>query len=229
MKTYWDYSNKERSELTEERVTELLDYELMALGVLKPKPPVLEEIDPVKLETRRLYKIKHGSGHDFDVLFARAEDALAVAGMEIYRDAYDYQTARSCAESATGCSVEAVDVADQAAKMALTQALVSERAKKQRNEKLTSDFNTAVEKCKQSCKAIWEDWHNCRSEAFDNQRVIDTFDEYKRMTDGSDALAMKFLRKAFPDGQIADAFAWFGKSVPEENPPMPAMKAPEQQ
>ena len=51
MKTYWDYSEKERAKLTEEEIKELLDVELMTKGIKKITAPELKVIQEVKVNT----------------------------------------------------------------------------------------------------------------------------------------------------------------------------------
>jgi hypothetical protein len=57
MKRYWDYSEQERAELTAEQVEKLLAYELMEQGVLVVEPLRVEEIQEIKLPTRRVFML----------------------------------------------------------------------------------------------------------------------------------------------------------------------------
>ena len=214
MKPYWDYSEKERSEMTEEQVRILLDYELMAEGVLKPKPPVLETFEPVKLATGTYYKIRHGYGSAFDILFTKLEDATSVAKMTLGRSESDWHCGREFAILKDDLAIETVELPSEDQKAAASSALVQEKQKRDRNEKMTSEFNTASKKCDEACERIWKDWHGCRACASGHQKIIDTFKEYQRLA-GDDVVAAKFLAKAFGKTAIVEAFEWFGLSTPE--------------
>ena len=76
MKTYWDYTERERSEMTEDQVTALLDVELMSKGVLKVVAPILNKIEPVDLPTETKYEAG-------GILFVTVEQAQAFLALKL--------------------------------------------------------------------------------------------------------------------------------------------------
>lgn len=209
MKTYWDYSEKERSEMTEEQVAGFLDCELMSKGVLKPEPLVLEPVAEVSLPTVTGYRLKL-DWREIGPVFVNQADAIAVAAMPMLHEDSDYQTGRTFASPMGQVSVIPVSLPPDSCKAQAHLQLVQIKAAKERNEKAQKAFDTAQAAVEKATCEMWDDWHGCRAMASGHRRIISTFEEYTRLASGDRSVARKFLCKAFPEPAIADAFAWFG-------------------
>jgi hypothetical protein len=218
MKTYWDYTDKERSAMTEDQVRGFLDCELMSKGVLKPEPLKLEPVDEIKLPTTTFYRLKRDWRNVGDIVFTRYEDALAVARMDVRNIEGDYQTGREFASPVDSLSVVEVQVSSDACKAEAKAALVQEKERKERNKKAQEAFDKATEAVTKASSDVWSDWHSSRSWASAHQRVVDTLTEYTKLAGGDERLAATFLAKAFSEDQIIEAFAWFEMEDPRSVP-----------
>lgn len=211
MKTYWDHSDRERSEMTEDQVRAFLDYELMALGVLKPKAPVLEAVEEVALPAKTFFRLKFNDWHDVNVLFVRLEDAMAVSEMQLARAENDYQAGREFGQPVSRCTVEKVELPGPESKDAARQALIVEKQRKDRNEKAQSEYAKACQAADKSCEGIWKDWYASREMADKYARIRDTMADYIKLTDGNAEMARTFLAKAFGEDDIRESEEWFAE------------------
>jgi hypothetical protein len=226
MKTYWDYTDKERSEMTEEQVHGFLGCELMSKGVLKPEPLKLDPVDEVKLDTTVYYRLKRDWRVVGDIVFSRYEDALAVARMTVLHAESDYQTGREFASQVNDLSVAEVALPNESLKSEAKSALEQEKLRKDRNKKAQEAFDKATAEVTKATADIWNDWYASKSMARDYQRVIDTMAEYTALTGGDMHMAATFLAKSFTEDRITDAFEWFGmidpRKVLDQSEPAPA-------
>lgn len=218
MKTYWDYTDKERSAMTQEQVAGFLDCELMSKGVVKPEPLKLEPIEEIKLPTTTYYRLKRDWRNVGDIVFASYEDALAVTRMKIVSVEGDYVTGRDFAAAIDGLSVSEVAVSPESCKSEAKTALVQEKERKERNKKAQESFDKSNEEITKATRALWADWFSCQSMARQHQKVIDTLAEYTKLTGGDERLALTFLEKAFNSDQIKESLEWSGMTDPRERP-----------
>lgn len=218
MKTYWDYSEKERSEMDEVQVAGFLDCELMSKGVLKPAPLVLEPVEEIKLPTETYYRLKRDWRDIGNVLFASPEDAQTVARMVLFSSDRDFETGRDFVQRIDDLSVMAVQLSAEESKAQAKAALVQEKERKERNQKAKDAFEKATEAASKATAAIWSDWQACLSMAREHQKVRDTLADYTKLTEGDEVLATQFLAKAFSEQAIAEAFAWFEMEDPRLRP-----------
>ena len=214
MKTYWDYTDKERSAMSEEQVRGFLDCELMSKGVLKPEPLKLETVDEIKLPTTTFYRLKRDWQFVGDIVFAKYEDALAVSRMDLRHIDSDYQTGRDFASTFDKLAVVEVAVSGDCYKAEAKAALVQEKERKERNKKAQDAFDKASEDVTKATSDIWSDWYSCQSQSREHQRIVDTLAEYTKIAGGDEHLAATFLAKAFSEDQISDAFKWFEMGDP---------------
>ena len=204
MKTYWDYSEKERSEMTEDAVRGMLDMELMDRGVLKVVAPVLREIKPVNLPKRVFFEVG-------PVIFSTMEQAAAFIALEPMTESYKYEAGwENKFPKKMDDAPKQVSLTDEQSILNAITVLASNKSAKEENEKATKIYEEAAKKMEKTIGGVWDDWFRCRQVASDHKKVIDTLETYKAMTNGDAALAEKFLEKVFDAGQIHDALVWFG-------------------
>lgn len=213
MRTYWDHSEKERSEMDEEQVRGLLDYELMSKGVLKPVEPKLETVEPIETKMRTLYRIR-GAYRDFGLLFESAEDASIVTKLPLYIEDRDYDIGRDFAKKLDDASIVAVEVCDPEMKGGIRQKLVEQHQKEEANRAAAAEYQKQVEAASKATSELWADWRSCQGQARRMERIRDTFADYAKLAEGDQTVAMKFLRKAFGDDEILQAFSWFDMELP---------------
>jgi DNA-directed RNA polymerase subunit N (RpoN/RPB10) len=204
MKTYWDYSEKERSEMTEEQVRSMLDVELMEKGVLKVEPPVLRPVE--NIEVARQTYFEAGS-----ILFKTAEEAHSFLALHPHKEGYDYSGAGYDYKYAQPLESEVRQVS-----MCIKQDVVNLSTTLAKNKEAKTWNEQAEQKYKKACEAqnkvldgVWEDWYRCRDLTLQHKKVIDTRAEYLQLTNRDEALARTFLAKVFTEEEIKDAMEWF--------------------
>jgi len=203
MKTYWDYTEKERSEMTHDDVTALLDVELMTKGVKKLLPVELRKIEQIEVAQKIWFECG-------GILFETAEQAqkfLALLPKKSeynYSIGYDYHFAEDLDPE-----IKQVKLYLEQEVLNLATILSRNKESKEYNERITSEFNKAKEEQDKILKGVWEDWYFCGDKAAKFRDILNTRKEYLRMTNNDAKLADDFLRKIYADGEIAEAFNWF--------------------
>lgn len=221
MQTYWDLSEKDRAALSREDVEKFGDAELMLKGVLKVQPLTLEPLPPVAAPAKQIFRVRVGSKYQqstLDVGFATAEEAqafLALGPLHV------------TAKWLKGKNVEACGPIDEhelvaetmytAAEVTASTATLERRAAVEaENEKRQREYDDAMKKQADALSGMWEDWYACQEKAMRMQRVVDTFNDYVRITGGQRDVAGTFLLKVFDRDVIREATAWTGIEIPTE-------------
>jgi hypothetical protein len=208
MKRYWDYSEQERAELTAEQVEKLLAYELMEQGVLVVEPLRVEEIQEIKLPTRRVFMLSEAQQYSgttsLNIGFETIEQA------ESARDAIRFVRESPWNGTAHVRPVRALTIAseelpDETAVAAAKAVLDENTRRSNANATARREHEEACKKVADATSGIWSDWHDCRRVEARHQKIRDTLADYVRMTDGDAAMARAFLGKAFPADEIEAA------------------------
>lgn len=217
MQTYWDLSEKQRAELTPEQVRAFVDVDLMQEGIINPKPPVLEEITELRLEKASFFAVKGLSQYEDpfpSVLFTTAEDAARFIDLRPREKHNDWQTNTTYCKDPGTLVVYPVETAPEQQVVAARSQLVENRTKKERNEKLSAEYRKACDTAAKVVNAVWDDHRECQAKGEAGKRIVETFEEYKRMAGGNADLAVGFLRKTFKPEAVAEAFEWHGIIAP---------------
>ena len=222
MNTYWDISQQERSELTEEQVKEMLNVELMVAGVRNPKPPVLQEVQKSPLGERKPFfqiisKSKYGSDQPLDAVFETAEKAQRFIELVAYRQDYDYEVGSEFQYGIpiTDCKIQSVELYTLDQINQYRSELKSRKAKAESNEKQLSEFRKASEEAEKVTEKVWSDWAEQKERRQRLSEIVARFREYVKLTGGDETMAMVFLQKAHKSHDIAEAKEWFPGSLPE--------------
>jgi hypothetical protein len=213
MKTYWDHTEQERAGMSEEDVRKLLDFELMEKGVLRVAAPVIEDLVDVDLPKKTLYVVKHGSGHygteeKIGLFFSTLEQAQTFIDLKPMIRLHDYDTSKEYAKTMREPSIIREEAANEQDVLDNRSMLTANKERKQRNAKATQDYEVAARAMEKTLEGVWADWHACKAKASEAQKVIDTLDEYKRLTGGNTELAKTFLAKAFTPERLVAAEEW---------------------
>lgn len=199
MKTYWDYSDKEKAKLTQEEVKSLLDVELMTKGVKKVEAPVLKEIKPVKVAKDLWFEVEN-------IYFKTAEQAQSFLALNPMKSAYDYSVGYDYKYSQEfEQTIKQQELFNRQEVLNLKTVLKENTEAKNHNEKAVSDYEKQVKEQDKILNGVWEDWWRCKERAAELQKVIDTKTEYLRMTDNNEELALSFLKKVFTEEDINEA------------------------
>lgn len=218
MKRYWDYTERERSEMTSAQVEQLLAVELMEKGVARVDPPILDEVDKIEVQKRTYYGAKHagryGTEEAFDCVFDTAEQADAFLALKPkwrnndYSIGTEYDTAMDSVLSLASFPLcEPQNVAN------VRQRIDKAKTAKSSNETKLENYSKALKAVTTATEGVWEDWRELRQQAYEMRKLIGTFNEYVGICDGDRDKAKVFLGKAFLDGQISQAFEWFADEL----------------
>lgn len=215
MKRYFDYSEKERSEMTAETVDSLMARELMEAGVVAPKPPVLEDVPRFEATKTRVYRVKAGYSYLHGFAFRTLEDAEAFTRLSVVDIESGYPSDLTYFKHFDKLGIEPEDVLDQAEFVRVKETAEKAKSIKTANEKATSDYNAECKASRDITEGVWSDWRECREKAARIARIQRTFDEYLNLCDGQGALASRFLAKAYTAEQLQEADEWLGTSFSE--------------
>lgn len=216
MQRYWDYSEKERSELTAEQVEALMVVELMEKGVAKIERPILAEVVTPELPTTTFYEVQHKgdySNTSTGYVFATLAQAQAFVDAKPIEIANEYPAYTKYAKPCNGFAVCPVELPSMQAYLDNKLALEKAKAAKESNDKALKEYNDKAEAMHKATNGVWADWRECRQSALDNKRVIDTLAEYTTICDGDRSKAFVFLGKAFQHEQIQAACEWYGINI----------------
>lgn len=220
MKRYWDYSEKERSEMEREQVQSLLDVELMEKGVLKVKPLVLREVTRVNPgDAKNLFQIvfkgKYGSETVSEFAFETMEQAKALIDLNPQFTDYDYSVGDKFRyyKPMLEAKIQPVELYPECVIANAKSKLKEAKAIEDENTKAKAEHDKDCREVEKACSGVWDDWNDCRSRASEHHRVIDTLADYTK-TAGDTETAMRFLRKVYSDERIQEAHEWFGMECP---------------
>jgi hypothetical protein len=206
MKTYWDYSEKERSQMSEEDVRSLLDVELMSKGVLKVVEPTLREIKTFNISQITYYEVN-------GVFFETADQAQKFLELNPLTSEYDYYGAGYDYKYAAPGSreIKQVMLYDRQEVLNLKIVLTENKIAKEENEKIVRMYNKATEEQNEVFKGVWDDWFDQKNRAFEHQKIQDTRAKYLELAKGDAGIAEIFLKKVFSEDAIAASDKWFNK------------------
>ena len=203
MKLYWDYTEKERSEMTEQQIESLLDSELMSKGVLKVAKPSMAKIEDIKVASETFFAVE-------GIIFKTAEEAQSFLALNPMRENYDYSIGYDYkyAQEITP-EIKQIRLFDRADIANLKSVLSKNNAAKKQNDTLIEQFDKAIKKVNSVLDEVWADWHDCKARASAHQRIVDTRAEYLKLTGENLEMAEQFLKKIFSDEQIEASDIWF--------------------
>ena len=219
MKSYKEHSQLERANMTSDDVESLLKIELMGAGIVEvPKPT--KPVPPPKFEPALeglVFQptIHAGYERSLDFAFLNEEDSVAFAKMQIVKITEDYDVKLKTVEITEGQTK--ISIVSVVSEEMLKQA---KKAKKECSVDLTS-YNSARYKHDEYLvdrdavlDPVWEDWRDMRSIHMKSQQLLSVFNEYVDTCDGDEELAMKFLKKAYTDKAIQEAYEFLEMDCP---------------
>jgi hypothetical protein len=220
MKTYRDLSRKQRSLLTAEEVEKWLDAELMIKGVLRVKPPVLDKVEDVTIETTTYFEVGGSLYGGQGLLFSNEEDALTVTKMlgRVFVKEHEYfgGDTKYIAKSIE-YGIKPIAVMSEQEAINKKAALQRSGEAKANNLKLQKEYDDATKEQNKVLNGVWEDWHECRSLGERHQRILSTREEYRQLVaksqpeldeDSRNRIAEGFLLKSFDAERVLAADEW---------------------
>lgn len=203
MARYWDLENKEKAELTEENVRDLCKTEMMEKGVIDPKAPILlDEKAPVP-KTRIMYDVLRKGDYSYSgdqsvgAVFDSIEDAESFMNLLPKQEVHCGRTNTQYIKEFENLSVKPIEVADEQDVERFRIDLEKAVENKRINAEAKSEYQKQVKIVQDATSGVWEDWHLCRKEADELERIRGTYVEYMDMCGGITDTAKKFLLKAY--------------------------------
>ena len=214
LKTYWDFTEKERSEMKEADETALLSIELMTKGVTNPEIPAYEkELEILEMPKRKLF---YQVG---DLVFDTIEKAETVRGLNPQKYNYNWNIGDDYkyAENEDGGSkVTPINLFNKLDLDKIKMVLEKNKEIKKENERRRAEYEKEYSKAEKVTSGVWADWYDVQAKRNKHTKIINTLAEYKKMTGNDTLLACKFLSKAFSEEEIAGTIEWLGENGTKE-------------
>jgi hypothetical protein len=227
MKTYWDLSEPERAALSRDEVERYGDAELMTAGVLKPTPAQIVAVSVPPVTTKTYFTLSTTGRYGAttcDVAFESREIAEEHLKHAVHVD-NDYDLGSNVAHPVYG-PAKSVDAVPEHEAARHRSAILEAKAAKEANEKEATRVSRERELAERALAGMWTDWHERREQDKAMRRVVDVYRSYVTTADGDAAVALKFLRKAFPDDTIRSAGEWCGEPALIASPVDKAVEEP---
>lgn len=210
MKRYWNLTEKERAGMADDAVTALEKVELMENGCVPLKEPVYEKVDEVKVETHRYYRpsLVSGYAYELDFVFETEEEASLAATLHPFHLDRDYKSDTKYIGDQCAISITIVALPMKNDMERVKARMIDSQGARVRNGKMREQYDAEVEKQSNILVRMREDRNLCRGKVAVTLRVLETYDEYLRLSDGESKVAQKFLAKAYPAEQVEEAFLW---------------------
>jgi len=213
MQTYWDLSEAERAALNEQEVERYIDAELMTKGVLRAK--MVQPVDEPSLpEPDQVLYVIGADYHSTFLGFLTAEAATQALRQSVRLD-HEYVNGQSIPVACPlgdghikEVRVHSVDTI-RGARGTVEKAT----AAKAENERRRETYRRQLDAERDALQGLWEDWHRCRAKAAHVRRIVDVFDDYKRIA-GRDDVAGQFLLKVFDRDEVIEASEWCDVTIP---------------
>ena len=211
MQRYWDYSEKDRAELTEDQVESLMAAELMEAGVVRVESPAELCCEMPELTGETWWTIKANYSLP-GFAYRNADDAAkAMAGATPLN--YEYiggQHYHIIAGTRKDIEIVPVVIYDGASLQAHKSAAEKAAANKKANEAAAQAYLESSRAVDAVVNGVWDDYRKCQATKRRFKKIVDTQAEYTKICDGDERKARVFLAKAFPQPDIDAAFEWFG-------------------
>ena len=219
-KTYWDLTEKQRAELTDERVSFFERLELMEAGVLfatpftpftpEPYPDlVAPDVEVYDVGTGK-YGATIGTFWTLDAAHRFMDlSPVPVESTWTHGSSIDHVGQ----QSDDGYKVSVRRIHSHAQWLAQRAAIEGRAGASKRNEELAAlrDKEAAAET--RALSSLREDLADCRAKMERYRRVVDTYTMYVIAAEGDEVMAARFLAKVFSVEEIATASAWHSVAI----------------
>ena len=205
---FWELSDAEKAELTEEQVREYCRVELMSQGVLEAKAPeLLDETNPETAKT--IVYVPHRDdrtwGTELPIAFRTIAEAEQFADMRPFYLDHDYSANAFCAKQLVDIKIERKEVLSEEELLRARVELEKVTANKKANAKAQEEFKKATKVAAEVTDGVWDDWHRARRHARELVKIAGTFDEYLVLCDGNAVPATRFLLKTYEAADVREA------------------------
>jgi len=216
MKSYFEYSERERSEFTTEQIKAMLAVVLMEKGVPTPVKPALLAIPEMPpLATKEYFGVRKGSYSDPEFVFDTMQQALAMLALSPRQSGYDYNIGSELkyAEPFSDASVITMTLRDKEQVKSLAPILKEIARIKRLNSDAEREYGKALALVEKAESELLKDWHDMQEKSRRMHEVAAQFLEYLKLCDGNALQAGTFLRMTWaktdrPD-DVVETCNWF--------------------
>jgi hypothetical protein len=208
MKTYYDLTDYERSQLTDEEFERYLDIARMQSDITidDPEPPIVDILE--KLEWVTVYEVQANRWKDVAVL-SNKTDASTLASLSVVLVSTDYQIGVPFIDE----KPVTLDVIEKRVATADSYAMHKpdlERRKKLADHRAQQERRRRdmLETLEQELNPMREDRRRCQGIAYSVSCIRDKLTEYTLLCEGDVGIARKFLAKHYSPEQIELAATW---------------------
>lgn len=208
MKTYYELTDYERSQLTDEEFERYLDIARMQSDITidDPEPPIDDILD--KLEWVTVYEVQSSKWNAVATLSNRA-DASTLATLGVVLVSKDYQIDVPYIENRSS----ALDVVQKRVVTASSYAKHKpdlERRKKMADNRVQQERrrNDMLALLEEELLPLREDRMRCQNLAYTVECIRSKLAEYMLLCDGDETIARRFLAKHYSAEKIELADSW---------------------
>lgn len=207
---FWELSDRQIAELSEEKVRTFIDIELMEQGILKMERPTFSDVDALVYDKKEfvtpVFIGEDGSTVESSVVFETREAAAEFLKLRPFVIERDWRLNCTIVKRVIDAKL---DIKEQAEFSSIQKIRIElEKSAKAREENDTKmrawrEHNEKVDKASQQ---IWSAWFGAQRTFQHYKNIVSTFKNYVGLCSGDEDLAKTFLAKAFPPDEIEQAF-----------------------
>lgn len=217
MKTYWDYTDRERADLTEKAVSHLCAVALMEAGIAEAVDPGPAPEPPTTgLTTTPTHVIS--VGYSCDLVFDDLADAEAFLALQPRRVSYDYKVgSQYCYAEPVELTIETKNLYRLDEINGVRSQLEAHEAAKDTHRRKQEAYRKQQEAISKATADIWSDWHEQQDTLATCKFIQATFRRYLELTEGDAVMARRFLVNTHGETAVVRAEEWLGLTfVPTE-------------
>ena len=204
MKSIYDMSKPEIAELNENQLSILTQIEIMKAGLVLPDPPVNPELFELK-PTVPVWEIR--CGRDFICRLPSsdlADAVLAASNHQFVREDYIYGVGyeRKFPDSYNHLEIVKNYLYDEGELRRKADEVKKSSERKEIYVNAKRDYDAAFDKVQKVSAAVRGCYYEACREKRQADKVIETFESYKSLTNNNEDIALKFLKQAFSEDEI---------------------------
>lgn len=209
MENFFDLTTKKIASLTEAQLKHYCDIELMKAGAIKPIQPMVPTEEKIELHYVEYYSV------DLDytkILFEKIEDADAFVKMNPKKadKLYDFPEPHNwSAKAPYNVNIERFKCVSHDDIHKYKGIIIKQKEERKKYDELLKEFNNATESSIEVTQEVWNKYYEaCRIEN-KMKEIQRTWNEYFRLSEDNEEVAMNFLKKAYSEEEINSMFEWF--------------------
>lgn len=228
MKTIDQMTQPEVAAMSEEDLEKYIDLELMSVGVLRPREPVLQPLPDVVVKCKDYWTIQinkggdYGNALDLDIAFETDTEAKEFLDLcpYILKTEWGLGEGQKFVIKITpgDAKVFSCSFPERDELLKKGQQLAKLKEVRDANAREEREYQKALDQVKKVAEDVYRSWNVARDRKRFMDRLIETFSKYVEMSEGNAAIAEAFLSKAFKAEEIEEAFTIWASSTAVKPP-----------